>query len=167
MKKSEKTEDILTRTELKENPFGVPAQYFQLVQEEVMQKIKGENIAPQPQMEPAPALSFLTVLKPALSLAAVFAFIFGIGYGAMSLTGTLERSQQEQIQMASEQNINIPAGTELTEEEIISIIGDHIDEYLSGEQDTVTINSTLDDEMIEQYLIDTRTNYTVLASLDY
>ena len=39
MKQKKEMEDILSRSSLKENHFGVPAGYFTSVQDEVMQKI--------------------------------------------------------------------------------------------------------------------------------
>lgn len=169
MKENKKTEDILSRKELKENPFGVPAGYFQMLEGDVMQKIRKEGLLSQGEVEqtPAPALGFLNILKPALSLAAVFAIIFGLGYGAMSLTDTLDKSQEGQTEMVAEQSLDLSSGTELSEEEISTIIGNDIEELISGERDTVGVGSQLDEEMIEQYLIDTRVSSSILASLDY
>lgn len=169
MKEKQNIEDILSKSNLKENPFGVPAGYFQKVQEEVVQKIEEEYIAPDEIAEPAPstAHSFFTIIKPALSLAAVFAIIFGLGYGAMSLTNTLDYSATKDLDFTTISGIELPQGTEFTEEEIISIIGSNIEAYLSEEGDTVTVNSKLNKEDIEEYLIDCRVTSTTIAMLNY
>ena len=79
MKEKNTTEDILGRSSLKENPFGVPSGYFAAMQEEVMQKISSGNAMETEEEPQAAPATFITYFKPALSLAAVFAIVFGMG----------------------------------------------------------------------------------------
>ena len=78
MKTNKVPEDILDRDVLKNNPFGVPEGYFRDMKQEVMDKIAATRIAEE-DMAPAEPATFFTYLKPALSLAAVFAtMIFNV-----------------------------------------------------------------------------------------
>ena len=161
MKEKNNTEDILDRSSLKENPFGVPAGYFAAMQEEVMQKI-----SPTPTMEPqeeAPAApaTFITYFKPALSLAAVFAIVFGMGWSVMKVTEIFA----PEVPLAQTED------TPLTdEEEIISILNISVEDiYMAGNtaaeedaQPTITLNK----EVIEQYLIDSGYPLTAIATLE-
>ena len=45
MKANKEPEDILDRSSLKENPFGVPQGYFENMQQEVMDKIAATAVA--------------------------------------------------------------------------------------------------------------------------
>ena len=161
MKEKNNTEDILDRSSLKENPFGVPAGYFAAMQEEVMQKI-----SPTPTMEPqeeAPAApaTFITYFKPALSLAAVFAIVFGMGWSVMKVTEIY----------APETELAKTEETPLTEEEeIISILDISVEDiYMAGttvtEEDAPS-STTLNKDVIEQYLIDSGYPLTAIATLE-
>ena len=66
MKEKNNTEDILGRSSLKENPFGVPAGYFAAMQEEVMQKISPTAAMELQEEAPAAPATFITYFKPAL-----------------------------------------------------------------------------------------------------
>jgi hypothetical protein len=76
--------DILHSPEARENPFRMPEGYLDSFEDRLMARIAAEE---------KPAVSrtvrFWTVLKPVLTLAAMFALIFGMGYGVLSLTRTL------------------------------------------------------------------------------
>jgi hypothetical protein len=76
--------DILDDSTLKGNPFRMPEGYFDGFEDRVMARIAAEN-------QPAPSRRdrVWTVLKPALLLAAMFALVFGMGYGVLSFTHTL------------------------------------------------------------------------------
>lgn len=166
MKQNKEMEDILSRSSLKENPFGVPAGYFTSVQDEVMQKISAIPVA-QPYNEEveeeAPA-TFMTYFKPAFALVTVFAMIFGIGWSTMKLTGTYTSSELENATMLSE-----TTQEDLSEDDIISILNITVED-LYAEDDTdvqhQTETTVLDQETIEQYLIDTRLPSTAIALLE-
>ena len=76
--------DILDDSTLKGNPFRMPEGYFDGFEDRVMARIAAES-------QPAPSRRdrVWTVLKPALLLAAMFALVFGMGYGVLSFTHTL------------------------------------------------------------------------------
>ena len=122
-----KEKDILQRDYLKENPFSVPQGYFAAVEDAVHQKIHKEE-------KVNPLASFF---KTTVALASVFGIVFGLGYGAMYLTDTLDTTSTE-----------IPA-------------------YASNEaesEDEFIISAT--EEEIEQYLIDSNLSISALAALE-
>ena len=161
MKEKNTTEDILSRSSLKENPFGVPSGYFAAMQEEVMQKISSGNAMEQEEEPQAAPATFITYFKPALSLAAVFAIVFGMGWSVMKVTEIY----------APETELAKIDETPLTEEEeIISILDITLEDiYMAGNttaeedaQPTITLNK----EVIEQYLIDSGYPLTAIATLE-
>ena len=161
MKEKNTTEDILSRSSLKENPFGVPSGYFAAMQEEVMQKISSGNAMEQEEEPQAAPATFITYFKPALSLAAVFAIVFGMGWSVMKVTEIY----------APETELAKTDETPLTEEEeIISILDSTLEDiYMAGNtaaeedaQPTITLNT----EVIEQYLIDSGYPLTAIATLE-
>ena len=161
MKEKNTTEDILSRSSLKENPFGVPSGYFAAMQEEVMQKISSGNAMEQEEEPQAAPATFITYFKPALSLAAVFAIVFGMGWSVMKVTEIY----------APETELAKTDETPLTEEEeIISILDITLEDiYMAGNtaaeedaQPTITLNK----EVIEQYLIDSGYPLTAIATLE-
>lgn len=125
--------NILEREGLKNNPFSVPEGYFDTVEDMVRERIRTpEKRGP------------MSILKPALLLACMFGIIFGIGYGALSLTGTINQEEsrltaetEEEIwfhsrfldffaaDMAEQYEDEQEQSSELEDEEIIS--------FLSGE----------------------------------
>ena len=80
------TNDILERARQAGQPFKTPEGYFEGLEDRMMARIAAESQADVPQKRPV-----WTVLRPALTLAAMFALIFGMGYGVLSLTHTLDR----------------------------------------------------------------------------
>lgn len=173
MKDKKDMEDILGKSSLKENPFGVPKDYFETMQQEVMEKISCNPVAPVYNEEESEPSTLLTYLKPAIGLAAVFAIVFGMGYGVMSLTGISKDDTPAPTLQADSTPTEIvtgTAGTELTEEEVISIIGYSIEELFAQENSTGSMAeimpSEINKEEIEQYLIDSRVTATALALLE-
>jgi hypothetical protein len=161
MKEKNNTEDILGRSSLKENPFGVPAGYFAAMQEEVMQKISSGNAMEQEEEPQAAPATFITYFKPALSLAAVFAIVFGMGWSVMKVTEIFA----PEVPLAQTED------TPLTEEEeIISILNISVEDiYMAGATDTeedAPASTAISEEMIEQYLIDSGYPLTALATLE-
>ena len=71
---------------LRKNPFRVPEGYFDGMEDRLMARIAAEEAEPVRTGRPV-----WRILKPALTLAATFAIIFGMGYGVLSLTHTLDR----------------------------------------------------------------------------
>lgn len=69
------------------NPFRIPEGYMDSFEDRLMQRIAAEEAeSKQPRQRPV-----WRILKPALTLAAMFTLIFGMGYGVLSLTHTLGR----------------------------------------------------------------------------
>lgn len=100
-----KHKNILENSTLKANPFIVPNGYFAEVERSVM-----ETITPTGQQQGKNRFGIIEILKPAIGLAACFALIFGIGYGALYLTGNTEsKNSTSTVQIAEE---NIPESTE-------------------------------------------------------
>ncbi len=83
-------QDILERARQAGQPFKAPEGYFESFEDRLMARISAEA-------QPAASTSrrLWTVLKPALALAATFAIIFGMGYGVLFLTHTLDRGKAD------------------------------------------------------------------------
>ena len=161
MKEKNTTEDILSRSSLKENPFGVPSGYFAAMQEEVMQKISSGNAMEQEEEPQAAPATFITYFKPALALVAVFAIVFGMGWSVMKVTEIY----------APETELAKTEETPLTEEEeIISILDISVEDiYMAGTtvtEEDAPASTTLNKEVIEQYLIDSGYPLTAIATLE-
>lgn len=165
MTHKEETDNILERGSLKENPFGVPSGYFSAMQDEVMAKISAIPVAPPEQYETeeaAPA-GFMTYFKPAFAMAAMFGIIFGLGYGAMKITGTYTDDAAQGTLVSYN-----PSG-ELTEDDVISIFDITIEDLFASQEDSEAIEvmeQAISDEEIEQYLIDSRVTTTAIALLE-
>lgn len=161
MKEKNTAEDILGRSSLKENPFGVPSGYFAAMQEEVMQKISSGNAMEQEEEPQAAPATFITYFKPALSLAAVFAIVFGMGWSVMKVTEIFA----PEVPLAQTED------TPLTdEEEIISILNISVEDiYMAGTtvtEEDAPASTTLNKDVIEQYLIDGGYPLTAIATLE-
>lgn len=131
-----KHKNILENSTLKANPFIVPTGYFAEVERSVM-----ETITPTGQQQGKNRFGIIEILKPAIGLVACFALIFGIGYGALYLTGNTEsKNSTSTVQIAEE---NIPESTET-------------------ESDTIYIN----EDAAEEYLINSGVSSSTLASLE-
>lgn len=158
--------DILEKERLKENPFGTPQGYFESMRQEVMEQISATPVYVPEKEEPA---TFMTYFKPAFALAAVFAIVFGMGYGAMYMTGTVQDEEtQLQAQQTLEENATF-AGTEISEDELIYLIGDTLENLYAQESSDASIDIVepeINKEEIEQYLIDTRISTIALALLE-
>lgn len=165
MKQNNEMEDILNRSSLKENPFGVPADYFTSMQEEVMEKISAIPVVhpySDEEAETAPS-TFMTYFKPAFAMAAMFGLIFGIGWSAMKITRTY--TQEDTV---NETVLTDNMQEEISEDEIISILDITVEDlFAEGDTETGTSTTTvLDEETIEQYLIDTRLTSMAIALLE-
>ena len=148
-----KEKDILQNPSLRENPFAVPDGYFAAVEDSVHKKIysNGENTNP-----------LIAFLKTSVALASVFGIIFGLGYGAMYLTDTLDTQSTASGYTIADSDFSF-------DDFIITAIGSYPIMESSEEIDnSPNISDTLiiDTEQIEQYLIDSNVSITALASLE-
>ena len=165
----EKTDDILQRKELKENPFGAPAGYFSSLQQEVMEKISAMPHEESRQVyTPAPKPTFMTFLKPALTLASVFGIVIGMGYGAMKLTDIIGKGNS-----AAETSAPIAGNVhpqEISEDYMASFLDITIEDLFSAAENTEShidiLYQEIDNETIEQYLIDTGVSASSIALLE-
>lgn len=161
MKANKEPEDILGRSSLKENPFGVPQGYFENMQQEVMDKIAATSVADEDIAQAEP-VTFLTYLKPAISLAAVFGIVFGLGYGTMKLTDSYNNDIPESV--LSETSSETSTG--LSEDEIISILDISIDDLLTAQREEEIEQIQINNEEIEEYLIENRISSIQIAMLE-
>lgn len=144
--------DILQTPHLKENPYAVPNGYFASVEDAVHEKISAASGNTNP---------VLAFFKTSIALASVFGIVFGLGYGAMYLTDTLE-SQENLPEPMAENDLDF-------DEMLIKTIGNYpimetaeeIDNY-PNMSDTLVI----DKDQIEQYLIDSDISIAALAALE-
>ena len=128
----EKT-DILAGLQHKANPFRTPEGYFDSLEGRLAARLSDEENATSLK----PAGRVWRILKPALTLAATFAIIFGMGYGVLSLTHTIDR----------ENGTTPVAGYASAEEEMIRPAS-IINYYQSDVQDTE------EEEVGEETLVD-------------
>ena len=125
--------ELVSSRERTDNPFRMPEGYLDSLEDRLMARIAAE--APE-QKKQRPVWR---ILKPALSLAAMFALVFGMGYGVLSLTHTLDRS-------AGAADLS---GYATVEEELIRPVS-LIDYY---QTDSAAEESTeLDEETVANYL---------------
>lgn len=168
MNNKKEMEDILQKSSLKENPFGTPKGYFETMQQEVLEKISAMPVAPEydetQEQEPA---TFKTYFVPAFSLAAMFGIIFGLGYGAMKLTGTGEGSGLPDKAVLSENIEEIEVlETELSEDDMMNILHISIEDLIAAQNAEYEIEVQIDDQEIEEYLIENRVPTSQLALLE-
>lgn len=129
-----------------DNPFRVPEGYLDSFEDRLMERIAAEEADASQAKRQRPVWR---ILKPALTLAAMFALIFGMGYGVLSLTHTLDRG----------------AGTAASEfasaeEEMIRPVS-LINYYQAAESDEET--AELDEETLLNYLAEL--SYADLAEI--
>lgn len=167
-------QDILKRVSLKENPYSLPAGYFAMVEDSVQKKIHKES-------NPSVQTRIITMLKPSLMLAMMFAVIFGFGYGAMYLTGTTSSDSIESESLIVHEESSPANIEEMDSEALLEAIGSvavlevyaqsYIEEGLSETDSSSEATETLDNlkvnkDHIEQYLIESNISLTALASLE-
>ncbi len=164
----EKTDDILQRSSLKENPFGAPAGYFSSMQQEVMAKV---SAMPHPQTQtadPAPAVTFMTYLKPALALASVFGIVFGMGYVAIKLTDVIgNKDVSAGISAPVADNTQSQEVSDAYMASILDITIEDLFATIEGGDSAIDIISPeINKETIEQYLIETGVSTSSIALLE-
>lgn len=134
MKSRNELEDVLK----KEFPYRVPDGYFSTLEEELVKKIRAKDRAQRG--------TLLTKLKPAFALVASFAIIVGIGYGVLTATKGLSNR-------TTPQGSNGMAGME-----------SFIEGSLLTESDSLaTTGNTLEEELIDNYLLSEITLVTLLT----
>lgn len=123
-------QDILENLRQAGQPFKVPEGYFESFDDRLMARIAAEESETPQEKRPV-----WRILKPALALAATFAIIFGMGYGVLALTHTLDgREESSEARYAT------------VEEEMIqpvSIINYYQSEGLSDEETEIDEESIL------------------------
>lgn len=85
--KNDIIEELLSEGKCKENPFRMPEGYFDSLADRLSARIAEEEA----EAAGTPKRPVWRILKPAITLAAMFALVFGMGYGVLSLTHTLDR----------------------------------------------------------------------------
>ena len=125
-------DDMLRDRKPAGNPFRTPEGYFDAFEDRVMARIAAEE-----QPETSRRARIWTVLKPALSLAAMFALVFGMGYGVLSLTRTIGPRNA---------SIEVP-GYATVEEEMITPTS-----LINYYQTSLAEETELDEETIVSYL---------------
>ena len=84
--------DILSNRGQADNPFRMPEGYLDSFEDRLMARLAAEETEATQPKRPV-----WRILKPALTLAAMFALIFGMGYGVLSLTHTPGRRNLAQL----------------------------------------------------------------------
>lgn len=129
------------------NPFRMPEGYLASFEDRLMQRIAAEESGnAQPQRRP-----LWRILKPALTLAAMFALIFGMGYGVLSLTHTLDRGTGTTV-----------SDYALVEEELIR--GSSVFDYFNLDQSEEEEEQELSEEDLVDYLA-SELSYADLAEI--
>ena len=139
--------ELLSSLSASGNPFRVPEGYLDGLEDRLLARIAAEEAVESQQ----PKRPVWRILKPALTLAAMFALIFGMGYGVLSLTHTLDRGagSAEQSDYAT------------VEEELIRPVS-LIDYY---QVDSAAEDSAeLDEETVANYLA-TELSFAYLAEI--
>ena len=113
------TKDILEQPSLHQAPYTVPEGYFASVEESVRARITAPSKRP----------GLWTVLKPGIAVACMFLFIFGIGYGTLSLTGTLDSGRSTLL--TAESGTERSLSEENLDEAIEAMPDEELMQYLS------------------------------------
>ncbi len=155
-------QDILQRPSLKENPYTLPQGYFAMVEDSVRKRIHNEE-------EYESGKRWITILKPAVMLAMTFGAIFGLGYGAMYVTGTTQQESNSNF-IVKDEPAEHPATTFDTETLFETMRSTALLEALiepsNDETPASTGNYECHKDNIEQYLIESNVSLITLASLE-
>ena len=125
-------DDILGLRPSGDLPFKTPEGYFESLEDRVMARIAAETQADTQKKRPV-----WTILRPVLTLAAMFALVFGMGYGVLSLTHTLDRGT----------GTTEVSGYATVEEEMITPVS-----LINYYQTDLAEETELDEETIVNYL---------------
>lgn len=148
--------DILEREDMKSNPFGTPAGYFESLEDSIMARIRnGEGISADEAVQKAgiaggaskgtKGIAWKHIFRSTASLAASFALILALGYGVMEITRKASSAGNEQIVAVSpsEYDTTLAGNYDLSSDEILA----DTDADVASEQDEEI-------SPIEQYLLD-------------
>ena len=119
----------IDHTHLKNNPFRVPHGYFDLLPQQVGEKIA--QMSAQETYEVASTISFRKSIRPQLSLAASFVLMIGLGYGLVRLLtpyrGDTELFDTDHISLFKTYTLlqNDEWEEELDSESIITFLTEH------------------------------------------
>jgi hypothetical protein len=134
----------------KEQPFGVPDNYFDDFSARLHYRLETEK-----QALPQPKNSFLRYLKPALGLAASFALIFMLVYWPVrSFLPSYLAKTNTYIETETEENEFLTFIEKLDENSFFAII----QESHSNEE---TVNGSFDDEELMNYLSSNVSDYEI------
>ncbi|MEG0519412.1 MAG: hypothetical protein RR555_11210 [Bacteroidales bacterium] len=148
--------DILQNPKMKKNPFTVPDGYFSALEDQMRVKICGAEKEEH---------SSYTILRTTVTMAAMFALIFGLGYSALYITKTLDTKTLQEKSLSE----NTPVPESVSDEELNQYLGRYPAYTPSDEEITKieVVTPTVNKDEIEQYLIDSNTSVaTVLAALE-
>lgn len=130
---NETNDRLSSRTD---NPFRMPEGYLDSFEQRLMDRIYSEEAAGA-----RPGRPVWQILKPALTLAAMFALIFGMGYGVLSLTHTRDRGA----------GTTLISDDAVAEEELIDRSA--ILNYYQMDAQVEEEDTEIDDETIVSYLV--------------
>lgn len=128
-------QNILESPKLKESPFRMPEGYLEALEASVGEQISKEERS-----------GLSAVLRPAIALVFTFALIFGMGYGVLSLTDTLNKHDSKEDILLVEQGwikSNFVDHFDMDEDEEAetdSLDEEEIIDYLSGQLSIVEIS---------------------------
>ena len=139
-------EELKNRT----RPFEVPTGYFSTVEDQVRERIAKPEKAPG---------SLMSALRTTLAMTCTFLMIFGMGYGVMALTGTMEAGnfpvEQDELATLIEQGY--------IKHDFIDYLYDEIDMEDIPHLDNMEMDDELyrrfESEMSEMELMDHIENY--------
>ncbi len=148
--------DILEREDMKSNPFGTPAGYFESLEDSLWARINGgEGISVDEAAQKAgtaggaskgtKGIAWKHIFRSTASLAASFALILALGYGVIEITKKAATADNEKVVAVSQV------------EDDTTLAGSHaydMDEILSDEDSYEMYESYEDISPIEQYLLD-------------
>lgn len=134
----------------KENPFGVPPNYFDDFSARLQIKIEAEKAVMY-----SPKSRVIQFLKPALALAAGLALVFFLVYSPLK---TYKNNQ-----LAGSTYLN----TELTDESYISLLEGMDDNSFYALLSEPTINNEYSDEELISYLSSSVSDYDIYREFDY
>lgn len=148
--------DILEREDMKSNPFGTPAGYFESLEDSLWARINGgEGISVDEAVQKAgiaggaskgtKGIAWKHIFRSTASLAASFALILALGYGVMEITKKAATAGSERVVALSPDEYDTTfTGTTASGQ----------DEILSDEDADETSDTDEEISPIEQYLLD-------------
>lgn len=139
-----KTKNYIEDPHLKENPYTVPAGYFDEMRSRVAESISAPGVTQK--------TGIVAILRPQIALVSAFAIIFFIGYAAYTLFTPSVQTDDATILAADNQYIDegflkttfidfFDPESDSQKEEIYTIPADQVVTYLSDNIDIITLSS--------------------------